>query len=63
MQEVRKYPWVSQGTQKYNLYLSFWGWTGAEGPIPAWIIPLKFLTLVEIIMNTPKWVFSVQTHN
>lgn len=63
MQRVRKYPWVSQGTQKQNLYLSFWGWAGAAGNIPALNIPIKSFTLIEIIMNTPKWVCSVQTHN
>lgn len=54
---------MSQGTQKHNLYLSFWGWAGPAGNNPALIIPLKSFTLVENIMNTPKWVFSMQTHN
>lgn len=62
MQKVRKYPWVSQGTQKHNLHLSFWGWAGPEGNIPALITPLKSFTLVENIMDTPKWVLSIQIH-
>lgn len=62
MQKVRKYPRVSQGTQNHNLYLSFWGWAGPVGNIPALITPLKSFTLVENIMDTPKWVLSIQIH-
>lgn len=63
MQKVRKCPWVSQGTQKHNLCLSFWGWVGPAGNDPALIIPLKYFTRVQNIMDTPKWVFSMQSHN